>query len=170
MDHSYLLVTLSNFPYSLFGKTPEQKFRSLEKYLEKNSIPFDCKGEVFTIFAKDEFEARMIGTDFRLKSLYYYKDGKCVELSLVKILPKRQSRLKKSEKEEPWVITSLKSLRQIVRTEKTEAKTLVKTLMARRILTTEEFKKGVKEGMFHPVVVGWKKYISNEDIKLFLEL
>jgi hypothetical protein len=165
---SYLLISLSDFPYSLFGKTPEQKFRSLEKYLEKNSIPFDCEDEKITIFVKDEFEARKIGTDFRLKSLPFYSNGKCVELSLSKVIPKRQPRLTKSEKDEPGVITSLKSLRQIVHNEKTEDKLLVSMLMKRRILTRKELNHWVKDGTFHPVVVGRKKYITDEEIKLFL--
>ncbi|MBP9816346.1 hypothetical protein KBD09_03895 [Candidatus Woesebacteria bacterium] len=167
MSKSYICISLSDFPYSLFGKTPEEKFRSLEKYLEKNSILFDCEGEVFTIFAKDEFEARMIGTDFRLKSLRYYQDGKCVELSLVKVIPKRQPRLKKSEKE-PGEITSLKELRKIVYKEKAEGGTTLVLLKKRRILTQAEFKKGIKDGIFHPFVAGGKIHIPNIEIQAFL--
>ena len=141
----YLLVSLSHFPRRLLGKTPEERFRSLEKYLEKNGIPFESQGEVMYIYAKDEFEARTICVDFRLKSLEYFNNGVWKELSLVKTKPVRQPRLKKSEKQDPDVITTLKELRQIVRTEKTEAKTLVKTLKSRRILTDKELKQGIKD-------------------------
>lgn len=152
---SYLLISLSDFPRLLFGKSPEERFRSLEKYLERNFIPFDCKGERMYIFPKDEFEARMIGTDFRFRSLPYFINGRETELSLIKVKPVRQPKLKKVEEkdEEDTVIVSLKDLKQSVRVEKTEAKTLVKTLMARKILTNKELKKGVKDGIFHPVVV-----------------
>ncbi len=164
----YILISISHFPRILLGKTPEERFRSLEKYLEKNGIPFENQWEVMYIYAKDEFEARTIGVDFRLKSLEYFNNWVWKELSLVKTKPVRQPRLKKSEKQDPDVITTLKDLRQIVRTEKTEAMTLFTMLKKRRILTDKELKQGIKDWLFHPVVVGGKKYIPNEEVKLFL--
>lgn len=164
----YLLISLSDFPKSLLGKTPEERFRSLEKYLEKNGISFESQGEVMYIYAKDEFEARTIGLDFRLKSLEYFNNGIWKELSLVKTKPVRQPRLKKSEKQDPEVITSLKELRKVTYKQKTEDGTPLVFLIKRRILTQAEFKKGVKDGIFHPFVAGGKKHIPNIEIQSFL--
>ncbi len=164
-DH--IIIALSDFPYSLLAKTPEMKFRSLEKYLEKNTIPFDIQWDKIYIFVKDEFEARQIGTDFRLKKLPYYINGKVINISLVPAEPIRQPRRKKKEKREPDEVT-LTELRTKVREEKTEDGKLLSFLVKRKILTKEEFKKGVKEGMFHPFVVGHKKYIPDSEIQTFL--
>ena len=164
----YILISISHFPRSLFGKTPEERFRSLEKYLEKNGIPFENQWEVMYIYAKDEFEARTIGLDFRLKSLEYFNNGIWKELSLVKTKPVRQPRLKKSEKQDPEVITSLKELRKVTYKQKTEDGTPFVFLIKRRILTQAEFKKGVKDGIFHPFVAGGKKHIPNIEIQSFL--
>lgn len=38
---SYIIISLSDFPRSLFGKSPEERFRSLEKYVERYQIPFE---------------------------------------------------------------------------------------------------------------------------------
>ncbi len=164
----YLLISLSHFPRRLLGKTPEERFRSLEKYLEKNGIPFENQWEVMYIYAKDEFEARTIGVDFRLKSLEYFNNGIWKELSLVKTKPVRQPRLKKSEKQDPEVITSLKELRKVTYKQKTEDGTPLVFLIKRRILTQAEFKKGVKDGIFHPFVAGGKRHIPNIEIQSFL--
>lgn len=164
----YILISISHFPRSLFGKTPEERFRSLEKYLEKNGIPFENQWEVMYIYAKDEFEARTIGLDFRLKSLEYFNNGIWKELSLVKTKPVRQPRLKKSEKQDPEVITSLKELRKVTYKQKTEDGTPLVFLIKRRILTQAEFKKCVKDGIFHPFVAGGKKHIPNIEIQSFL--
>lgn len=164
----YILISISHFPRSLFGKTPEERFRSLEKYLEKNGIPFENQWEVMYIYAKDEFEARTIGLDFRLKSLEYFNNGIWKELSLVKTKPVRQPRLKKSEKQDPEVITSLKELRKVTYKQKTEDGTPLVFLIKRRILTQAEFKKCVKDGIFHPFVAGGKKHIPNIEVQSFL--
>lgn len=164
----YILISISHFPRSLLGKTPEERFRSLEKYLEKNGIPFENQWEVMYIYAKDEFEARTIGVDFRLKSLEYFNNGIWKELSLVKTKPVRQPRLKKSEKQDPEVITSLKELRKVTYKQKTEDGTPLVFLIKRRILTQAEFKKGVKDGIFHPFVAGGKRHIPNIEIQSFL--
>lgn len=120
------------------------------------------------IYAKDEFEARTIGVDFRLKSLEYFNNGIWKELSLVKTKPVRQPRLKKSEKQDPEVITSLKELRKVTYKQKTEDGTPLVFLIKRRILTQAEFKKGVKDGIFHPFVAGGKRHIPNIEIQSFL--
>lgn len=163
----YIIIALSDFPYSLLAKTPEMKFRSLEKYLEKNAISFDFQWDKVYIFVKDEFEARQIGTDFRLKKLSYYINGKVINLSLAPTKPIRQSRQKKKEKKEHDEVT-LTELRTKVREEKIEDGKPLSFLINRKILTQEEFKKGVKDWVFHPFVVGHKKYISNSEIQTFL--
>lgn len=63
MNRNYIIISLSDFPRSLFGKKPEEHSRSLEKYLERYQIPFEASGENMKIFIRDEFEARQIGTD-----------------------------------------------------------------------------------------------------------
>lgn len=168
ISHNYILVSLADFPKLLLGKSPEMKFRSLEKYLERNAIPFDTHGDQIQIFVKDEFEARQVGADFRLKTLKYIIDGKLMTLSLEKKKPMRQPRVKKNDPKDPSVITSLKQLRKVVYKEKTEDGMPLVLLIKRRILTQAEFKKGVKDGIFHPFVAGGKKHIPNIEIQAFL--
>lgn len=138
---SYIVISLADFPRSLFGKSPEERFRSLEKYVERYQIPFENSGESMKIFIRDEFEARQIGTNFRLKSLKGIFDGKSLVINLEKKKPVRQPRLKKENPEDPNEVTSLRQLKEINRKQKTEDGILLSLLMKRKIITKEELKK-----------------------------
>lgn len=167
-SHNYIHISFSDLPRSLFGKSVEERFRSLEKYLERYEIPFENNGETMKIFVHDQFEANQIGTDFRLKSLKGIFDGRSLVINLEKKKPVRQPRLKKENPEEPNEVTSLRDLKAINRKQKTEDGMLLSLLMKRKIITKEELKKWEKDGMFHPFVVGHKKYIPNSEIHTFL--
>lgn len=83
------------------------------------------------------------------------------------VKPVRQTRPKKNEKKDPDEVT-LAELRTKARAEKTGDGKPLSFLIKRKILTKQEFKKGVKDDMFHPFVVGHKKYILNSEIQAFL--
>lgn len=168
---NYILITLSDFPRNpLFGRKPEMRFRSVEKYLEHNLIPFESQGDSIYIFVRDEFEARQVGEHFRIKTLRYLLDSEWVTLSLEKQKPKRQPRKKKMNVEYPGEITSIKELKQVMHRQKTEDAIAFTLLTKRRILTQAELKQGVKDGVFHPFVSGGKKYIPNTEIQSFLKM
>lgn len=167
-SHNYIHISFSDLPRSLFGKSVEERFRSLEKYLERYEIPFENNGETIKILIRDEFEARQIGTDFRLKSLRGIFDGKSLVINLEKKKPVRQPRLKKENPKDPNEVTSLCQLKELNRKWKTEDGMLLSLLMKRKIITKEELKKWEKDGMFHPFVVGHKKYIPKSEIRAFL--
>ena len=141
MSKSYIYISLADFPRSLLGKSPEERFRSLEKYLERHQIPFENNGETMKIPIHDEFEARQIGAHFRLKSLNGIFDGKPLIINLEKKKTLGQPRVKKQNPEDPNEVTSLHKLKEINRKQKTEDGILLSLLMKRKIVTKEELKK-----------------------------
>lgn len=165
---NYILISLSDFPRTLFGKLPEERFRSLEKYLERYQISFENSWETIKIFIRNEFEARQIGTDFRLKSLRRILNDKSIVIDLQKKKTLRKPKLKKENPEDPNEVISLRQLKEMNKKQKTEEGMPLSLLMKRKILTKEELKKWEKDGMFNPFVVGHKKYILKSEIHAFL--
>lgn len=164
----YIKIALSDFSnYSSF-RSKESYFRSLEKYLEKNSQPYESEGQTCIIYVDDKNDAIRIGLHFGLDKLKYF-DG-------VNLLPLILDAKEKSPSAPKYMIFDNTGKKIGIRKLREQSMQEIKLncierseVIKRKILTRSEVEKAFARGELSPTMFMNKCFIHRKELAKFIK-
>lgn len=164
----YIEIILSNFSKHPSYRSKESYFRSMEKYLENNNLPYESDGQTCTIYVDDKNDAMRIGLHFGLNQMKYF-DG-------LNLLPLTLSIKEKSTRDPRCGIfdntgkrTSMKKIRE-QSTEELKLNYIEKReVIKKMILTKNEIEKAFAKGKLSPINFMNKCFINRQELSKFIK-
>ena len=164
----YINIVLSDFSGHPSFRLKESYFRSMEKYLEKNNLPYESDEQTCTTYVDDKNAAMRIGLHFGLNQLKYF-DGLDLLPLVLDVKEKFRSNPKCVFFDNTGKKISIKKFREQSIDEIELNYIEKKEVIKRMILTKKEVEKAFTKGELTPINVMNKWFIDRKELAKFIK-